>query len=251
MTMPKITDYSARDILHLQDTLRSVLHDAQSLEHAAQWLAEMFCSEFSESVVLARSFVTIPYKLLPEENQQFVQSLAQQNGVENLLHEETIVLSLLGTSGIKSSWNDRRMSQGHIGIPLISPEFIDSIPMVARLLKELEVDLGALDIPDMSFVERGQAAGWISVFYVQDAATATDHQGRNIIPAQDFVRENGIKTIFGLGGIYADGTIISLLVFTKDAMEREIIEAYTPLVTSIRVATADLVQNKMFFAQRL
>src|SRR4028119_1866178 len=163
--MPKIADHSARDILHVQDLLRTALHNSQSLEESAQWLAELFCSQFSESVVLARCFVTIPYKLLPEENRRFVQLLARRHAVEELLRDETIVLTLLGTSGLKPSWNDRRLSQGHIGIPLISADFVDSIPMVARLLKELDVDMEWLDSQDMNFVERGHAAGWISVFY--------------------------------------------------------------------------------------
>ncbi len=52
-----------------------------------------------------------------------------------------MVLSLLGTRGEDMRWNDRRNSQGHVGIPLVSADFIDAIPMMSRLLKELGLDL--------------------------------------------------------------------------------------------------------------
>lgn len=246
--MPKIAEYSSREIFQLQDQLRSALHNCQSLEEAAQWLASMFFTQFDDSVVLARCFVTIPYKLLPEFNRQFVHSLTRHHAVQEQLLDETTVLTLLGTRGVNSLWNDRRLSEGHIGIPLISADFVDSIPMVARLLKELEIDLAWLERQDMSFVERKQAGGWISVFYVRDAASALDQQGRHVIPAQDFVLENGIKTVFGLGGVYADGTMLSMLVFSRDEIDKEVIETYMPLVTSIRVATSDLVKGRRFFA---
>jgi hypothetical protein len=245
--MPKIADSSNRDILRLQDEIRSALHPCQTLERAAQCLTDIFFTQFEESVALARCFMTIPYKLQPDPNRLFVQSLIRQNTAEASLNDETTILTLLGTRGRHSAWNDRRLSQGHLGIPLISAHFVDSIPMVSCLLKELEFDLEWLNKQDMSFVERKLSGGWIGVFYVQNASTATDHQGRYIIPAQDFVLQNGIKTVFGLGGIYSDRTMFSLLVFSCDEIDKSIVEAYVPLMTSFRVATAALVENKCCF----
>jgi len=91
--------------------------------------------EFEESIVLARLFATVPFGELPAYNQEFVNKLADSTGITQLINDKTYILSLLGTHGVEENWNARLNSQGHIGIPLASADFIDSIPMMSRLLK--------------------------------------------------------------------------------------------------------------------
>ena len=164
-----------------------------------------------------------------------------------MLNDRTVILSLLGTRGRESEWNDRRTSQGHAGIPLASAEFIDSIPMVSRLLKELGAGIDWIDKEDTKIVVRtkGNMAG---VFFVLDAKTATDHQGRKIISAQDFVEEYGVKTVFGFGGLYGVGnTFITTIFFSNETLERWQVEQLMFFINMFKSATTVLVlQGKIF-----
>ena len=75
-------------------------HGARSVEEIAQAHMEVLHTFFDESVVLARSFLTICYCDLPQSNQNFVRNLAEQNGLTGALRGDTPVLSLIGTHGL-------------------------------------------------------------------------------------------------------------------------------------------------------
>ena len=247
--MPQIGDHSWSETLTFRDSVREVLRECNSLEAASQRLVETFYDEFHQSIVLTRCFVTAPHGALPASNQQFVNALAANKGIAADINDQTPVLSLLGTRGVQTFWNDRRQSQDHIGIPLVSTSFIETIPMIARLLKELEVKLEWLsNVESKGLSEKELGGGWIGVFYVREATTATDHQGRFIIPNQDFVAENNIKTVFGLGGIYAQGTLFSLIAFTRDIIEKSTLADLTPLVPLFTANTSHLVRAGKIFA---
>jgi hypothetical protein len=112
------------------------VREAKRLEEAAQTLAETLHTQFSESVVVARVFLTVP---LPKTNKDFVQNLAGSAGAADALKANTPVLSRIATHGEEKDWCDRRKSEGHVGIPLISADFVGAIPMISRLLKEFGV----------------------------------------------------------------------------------------------------------------
>jgi hypothetical protein len=106
------------------------------------------------------------------------------------LRDNTPVLSLVGTRRRQRDWNSRFDSQGHVGIPLASADFVDSIPMIARLLKELGPSIELAQDLDTAIVTQS-IGSVVGLFYVDDARTAVDQNGRKIIAAHDFVLENG------------------------------------------------------------
>ena len=246
--MAKIADFSGADILSLQDDLRAALKDCGSLEEAAQRAADTIYAALSDSAVLVRLFATLPFGNLPADLQRRVAELACINGCDGTVRNDALVLTLLGTRGTKAPWNSRAQSAGHAGIPLISAAFVEAIPMVSRLLRELGVNLEWFNQQDRTAVEKKLVGGLAGLFYVRDAATAVDQGNRQIIPAQDFVAENGIRTVFGLGGVYSGGTVLTLLVFTRDALEKAEVEPYVRIVQSIKAATAALVDRGRWFA---
>ena len=242
--MSKIGDHSSRESLTFRDMVRVVLRECDSMEAAAQRLVETLYEEFTDSIVLTRCFVTVPYRKLPATNQKFVDELAYSKGITAEITDETPVLSLLGTRGVQPDWNDRRQSTNHLALPLASATFVESIPMIARLLKELEVKLEWLSKVDSAgFSEKRLGGGLIGVFYVREAAAARDQQGRLIIAAEDFVAEHQIKTVFGLGGLYAQGTLFTLIVFARDIIAKAQIADFTPLVPLIAANTSHLVRS--------
>ena len=119
--------------------------------------------------------------------------------------------------------------------------------MLARLLKELGVDLTWLDAAtDLN--ARRLIGGFNGVFFVDDAATAQDNLGRKIIPAQDFVEEQGVKTVFGMGGFYPDNTLIVIIVFARERLTRTHVERFTSLISLIKGETFGLVRARKIFA---
>ncbi len=228
--------------------LEKLLQGCASLEEASQRFIGAFYEEFADSLVLARLFATIPFKDLPPKNQLFAADLAHAKGGLDLVCGHTLVLSLLATRGTLPEWNDRDASKGHIGIPFISKDFLDAIPMMSRLLKELGAEIAWIDRDDTKIVlkTRGSMAG---VFFVMDAKTALDHEGRKIISAQDFVEAHKVKTVFGFGGGYSGVPEIftTTIFFANETLEKKQIEQFMPLINVFKSATmVQAIQGKLF-----
>jgi hypothetical protein len=224
----KIDQADSAAVTGLWGEIEPKIKQSTFAEQAAQELSAALYSKFSESVVLARVFLSVPFDSLPDANKDFVRKLAHSAGGASDLKGSTPVLSLVGTSGQEPDWSDRRKSKGHVGIPLVSSSFVGAIPMISRLLRELGVPIEWIDSHDSEIIRKavGDSSG---LFFVDDAATAKDHEGRNIIVAQDFVSAHGVKSVFGGGEAYANGQMFVFVVFCRDAFARETAEQFSSL----------------------
>lgn len=243
--MSKIDDKV--NIFPILDELSVKIKECKTLEQAAMEAMGLLYKEFSDTIVLARLFVAVPYGKLPTDNRSFVSELARTHNITDLINDETYVLSLLGTKGVDPAWNDRRNSKGHVGIPLASADFIDRIPMMSRLLKEVGLDLSWIDRQEA--VATKTLAGLSGVFYVSDAETAVDDKGRKIISAQDFVQANKIKSVFGCAGGYPiSKTFITMIVFCRDAIKQSSVEQFLPFISNFKAGTTPIVSSGAIFA---
>lgn len=222
------------------ERLRPSLEAASSLADACQILCNALAA--IEPTALARVYAILPYRDLPEDVRGFVDHL---NG--SAPASMTRVLTLMGTTGRRAEWCDRRQSKGHRGIPLISASFVEAIPMLARLLKELGFDLAWLDTTPDVFAQK-LVGGFNGIFYVEDARTARDGTGRLVIPALDFVATENIQTVFGMGGTNPDGTVLACIVFTSTKVPRAVVERLTSLLTMLKGETFRAVLERRFFA---
>jgi len=120
--------------------------------------------------------------------------------------------------------------------------------MISRLLRELGVPLDWADSQDSQVMVEtvGRAAG---VFFVENAAEATDHQGRKIIVAQDFVSRYDVKSVFGTGGVYPGGQMLVVVVFCRDIVSRALAEQYLALRNWFQSKTTALVGAMKIFAE--
>jgi hypothetical protein len=231
----------------LEARMDQELSPLESLEAAAQRLCDILYTTFEESTVLVRVFATVPFAALPSTNRGFVERLVGA-GARQVLTPKTPVLSLLGTRGGVPRWNSRHLSEGHVGIPLASADFVDSIPMIASLVKQLGLAIDRAEDVETAIVTQslGKIAG---VFYVDDAATAVDSKGRRIIAARDFVQEHGVRTVFGFGGAYGlTGTLVVAVVFTRDSVARGQAERFMRLANQLKASTMKPVTRRHIFA---
>lgn len=212
------------------------LSGAETVEAAAQRFCDMLYATFEESVVLVRVFATVRFENLPVTLRGFVERLVGARA-ETVLGPRTPVLTLLGTRGGVPRWNSRHLSEGHVAIPLASAEFVEAIPMIASLVKQLGI--GIDDAQDIETAIVTQSLGRVAgVFYVEDAEEAVDSKGRRIIAAREFVREHGVKTVFGFGGAYAlTGTFVVTVVFTRETVARGQAERFMRLANQFKTST--------------
>jgi len=118
--------------------------------------------------------------------------------------------------------------------------------MVARLMSDMGLgsDWFNKSEPDILVKNLGRAAG---VFYVRDAKTWLDGQNRQIVSGQDFVTAHDIKTVFGLGGSYLNGSFITMIMFTRETIEQAQAEAFMLLVNTFKTVTLSLVMDGAIF----
>ena len=242
----QIQQATSDTITQLWSMVEPSVKQSQSLEAAAQAVAEALHTQFEESVVLARVYLTSPFDALPQTNKDFVLKLAESAGAADDLKAATPVLSLIGSHGQEADWCDRRNSKGHVGIPLISSAFVGAIPMISRMLGEFAVPMGFLDSHDTGIIIEniGSAAG---LFFVEDAAEATDREGRKIIAMQDFVADYSVKSVFGIGCAYDAGQLLVVVVFCRDAFSRITAEHFLTLANFFKSQTNALVSGQHIF----
>ncbi len=241
--MPKFSDIDALQWREQLRRLRTSLGQALTLEQAAQILSRQLFMAFSADTALVRVYAALPYEELEPVARRFVDAAV---GEVDKRAPKMPVLALMGTHGSQPAWCDRTHSHGHLAIPLISEAFVQDIPMVARLLKELGVELMGLDAaPEIN--ARRLLGGFNGVFYVEDAAAARDAKGRLIIPAQDFVAQHKIKTVFGMGGVFPDNTLVTIIVFCTETLRRDQVERLKSLVSVFKGEASRLVLGRKFF----
>jgi hypothetical protein len=236
---------SAATVTDLWSRVEAQAAAAGFLEEAAQALAAALYAQFKESLVLARLFVTVPFAELPKANQEFVRRLAEDAEGPADLKPTTPVLSLVGTCGTQADWRDRRRSKGHVGIPIVSSSFVGAIPMVSRLLKELGVPVEWVDSHDSAVIVNaiGSTAG---LFFVENAATARDAEGRSVI-SPDFVSQHSVASVFGVGGAYSTGQIAVITAFCRSQFARSVAERFLALATFFISKTAQLAESGRIF----
>lgn len=149
-------------------------------------------------------------------------------------------LTLLATAGALPAWNSRRMSAGHVALPLASAESVARMPMVARLISQLGVEVASLIAPDENFLVDAEQHSF-NVFHVPEA------EGSPYIPGQhEFVRPHGIRSVLGFGGLLPSGELFVAILFAKQAIGRERADLFKTLALNAKVAILPFVGGRIF-----
>ena len=243
--MKTISECTVNDIAEFSEEIAGALDSAQSFESAAQRFAIRLVERF-DTIALARVFGTVAYDRLPEAEREFAASLA----AEISLFPTTEVLTLFGTAGVERTWHDRYNSKGHLAIPLLSRRSIDEAPMISKLLNDLHFAFDAEGPESRPDATRAYANA-NAVCYIPDAATTVDILGRPIIPAAEFVRDYGIRTVIGVGGSYVVSRMfVAIVLFTRESIARETAVHISKLSDTFKSVTTTSVRGRYLFEPR-
>jgi hypothetical protein len=229
--MTRISKSTWDDIKGLRERLMD--RRPTSVAEGAQFFVKDVASQF-ESVVLARLFLVVPLDSLPSIEKEIATRAAKDDA---RLKPATRVLSLVGTYGREEEWRDRTLSKGHRAIPLLDTAHVQLIPMIARLLADLEVDFQGLD-DGRSIASQPMLGGLNAKFSIADARTSTDAKGRLVVPTREFVDTYGVKSTFGMGGSYADGTLAVAVFFTDEVVDPLVVDRFPSLISNFKMSTA-------------
>ena len=226
------------------ESLRLSIRAAASVESAAQGFADALASS-SPTVILARVFIVLPMERLSLADRDFARTLVGNEATR--LDPKTPTLVLLGTAGREPAWRDRQLSTGHRAIPLIDAVFVHNIPMIAKLLADLDVTFSPLE--DSKALDTRRLLGsHNAAFFVSDATRTLDDAGRRIIPNRAFVEANGVRTVFGMGGAFLDGTLTTAIVFTSETIDKLVVDRFPSLISNFKMATTEALSLGKIYA---
>jgi hypothetical protein len=231
---------SLADMVSASSVLRKLGGSASSMEEVAQAAAGWFFDEFGDAdsaepgSVLARVYKTQRMGQLPPD----LQDVATRSSAEPL-EPWVRCLVLLGTMGVEKAWCARQGSHGHRAIPLPSPEAVARLPMVAGLVAQLGIDVAGLVTPSPGLLMDASEHRY-NVFHVETA------QGSAFIPAQDFVRAYGVRSVLGFGGLLPDGDLYAAILFSRCSIGRETAEAFKPLTLALKLALLPFKADRVF-----
>ena len=219
---------------------------AHCVAEAASHLIDALYTRFTSSLVLARAFGTIEAQRLPLEERPFIERSVARLDSNDDVDATTQILTLLASRGIEEAWNDRKRSRDHRAIPLISKQQIAKSPMISRLLEEIGFTAEWRESNEgFAMKTFSNVSG---IFYVADAARALDDQGRNVIPATDFVQKYAVATVFGFGGLYVGRHMsISVVLFCNNVVARRQAMTFVPLLEAFKDVTKHLVNHGAIF----
>ncbi|MGP0021394.1 MAG: hypothetical protein ACLPHP_22695 [Candidatus Sulfotelmatobacter sp.] len=240
-----LEDFTHHEMMELGSILREIGDQAKSMDDASaqivRCLYENLVSKQSgkNGCALVRFFKSQSFATLEDELRQ----IAQASLGSSPATPEMKCLVLLATSGERSEWNVRSQSKGHRVIPLPNEAAIQGAPMIAQLVAQMGLDVGALVRSDSALM-LNQFRTEFNVFHVPAAL------GSLYVPAQDFVREAGVKSVVGFGGLLQSRDMFAVILFSKVPISRPTAELFSSLGLMVKLGITRFDRDQLL-AHRL
>lgn len=206
-----LTHFGLAEMLRCSLGVRRAATGALTLEEAADRINRHLYDTLLDAqsgerqLVLCRIYKTHPYASLEPAQRAFADALlGGERPGPNLQ-----CLCLVATAGTEVAWNDRRLSRGHVAIPLSSAARIEGAPMIAAMVQQFGLEPAQLVNPSGPLLTKSTGRTY-GIFHVEDAAASVH------IPAQDeFVRPFGVRSVVGFGGALPTGAIFAAILFSR------------------------------------
>ena len=234
--------FSLSDMTRCGMELRRLGENASGMEEVGDRVVRYFYQHLrtpdlaNPACVLVRVFVTQPFSALDDGQRTFVESVLGGHSVSASLK----CLTLLATAGDEPAWNSRRTSSTHKALPLTSEESVTRSPMIAQLIRQLGVDIGALIASDARLLlDLDQHT--FNVFHVAEA------KGSTHIPAQrEFVVPYQVQSVVGFGGVLPNSELFATILFTRVPVARSTADMFRPLALNQKLAMLPFVDRRIF-----
>lgn len=235
---------SLRDLAGLCTRVTESTRGAATMEDAgsalARCLRELFVDPVTgrPQVVLARTFQTSPTDDVPGE----VRAHLAGNDVGGAAEDPPgRCLVLLGSDGERAAWRDRRLSRTHQALALTDLPGRRLSPMVAALVDHFGVrpEVFLHGEPPTS----DAVADDFEVFHVPVAQDAAE------VPDQDFVREHGIASVLGFGGLLPGGEVFAVILFSRAPISPEVAALFRTVAVAAKLALLPGVEAPLFHGQ--
>jgi hypothetical protein len=238
-----LNQFDLSDMIELGGALRQAGKSWSSMEQAADSIVHFLYSHLAQresgkrNCALVRFFKTHAYSDLEPGLQEFAREAA---GGE--ISAQTRCLTLLATAGARAEWNTRLQSTGHKAIPLLSEEVVRQEPMVAQLIQQFGLEISQVLHPDPALMLDLEQRNY-NVFHVPEAL------GSPFVPAQDFVRANGIRSVLGFGGLFPTAELFAVIMFARVPVPRQTAEMFRTLALGVKLAVLPFVGGQVFASQ--
>jgi two-component system NtrC family sensor kinase len=118
-------------------------------------------------------------------------------------------------------------------------QIVEQAPMIAELIRAMGMDVRAVVSPHRELI-RGMQGKTFNVFFVPEAL------GSPYIPAQDFVRDHGVRSVLGFGGVLVTGEFYAVILFTRVAMQPESSDRFRNVALDLKLAISSAGLDAVF-----
>lgn len=227
-----LADFNLASMLRCGRGIRRAVQGASSLNAAAGAIVRYLYAESGSlpdgqrACALVRCYRTVSYGGLDPEQRTFADGLLHAP----IATPDMKCLTLVATVGDEAPWCSPDTSRGHRVIPLPSPEIVEQAPMIAQLIRQMGMDIGAVVRPHAGILPELEGRTY-NVFHVEEAL------GSPYIPAQDdFVVPYGIRSVVGFGGLLRSGDLFSVIMFSRVPIGEEAASRFRTVGLDVKAA---------------
>ncbi len=215
------------------------------MEATARRLCRYFYDDLAtgdgeRACALVRCYKTHRFSGLPNDLKQYATRALRSVDATAPVSNAMRCLTLIGTVGDESTWNERQLSSGHQAIPLPSPQIVERAPMIAQLISQFGLELSDVVRPTADVMQRLEGRTY-GVFHVEEAA------GSPYIPAQaQFVDRYNIRSVVGFGGSLITGDLFAIILFTRTLVSSEIAERFRTVALDVKGCLMPFTGRRVF-----
>lgn len=228
--MYSLETFTKADLYHCSIALRNFQYQSHTMEQTANRMVRYFYENFrtpstgKRELALVRVFKTHPYRGLNRRLQARAQALVPGRYIS----PGTRCLMLLATMGDDPHWNVRQESRQHQVIPFIDQDFVQDNPMIARMIQQFGLPMGAVLNPEGV---GKMAQGMFNVFHMPTVLKSP------YVPAQqEFVEKYRLKSVVGFGGMLPSNEWFAVILFSKVFVDKEIAHRFRLMSAYVRLA---------------
>lgn len=238
--MVTFADYSLARLGSFRDEIQALASPCLTLREAAEACMGRLHDEFAGSLAVARCYTTLPFAFLPDAEKAWARRVAAERNLAAELVDDTTVVVLAATRGSEAEWNDRGSARHHLAVPLLTPECLEPIPLVGRILGATVSDLPWLKRQE-TLVMTETTGKMSQLILVEDARTTLTSNGAKAVADQELVVELGVRSVMAMGGRYLNGASLVVVLFTTESLSQEQATKFPTLVNAIKSATMKAV----------